>query len=224
MAYYLKKTSASQATKALRYRLRQLPLYYKLIGFGSLISIVSIFLPWVSYESRVFNGVEDITFLIGYIIFILSLLLFLFFILHLWEKKLPRLPVKEYTLSMFSGLQIILLSLVAFSVYNRLFLYTSTSEIRFGLTGTIIAGVLICIGSYLAWREEKEESVKKTFMHVPEATPGKDLEKFFQKSKENHKLLSAEETGSSGADPTPPPSEGQNPDQSQPPNLKMFEE
>ncbi len=221
MAYYHKKTNSSHVGKELQYRFRQLPLHHKLVGIGGLVSLIGVFLPWFSYGSKAFNGLQDTTFLIGYIIFTLSLLMVLVFVIRALDKKFPKMPMKEYTLAMVSGFQVLLLSIVAFSLYTKGSLYFSETEIGMGLTPTAIGGILVFIGGYLSWKLEREETVKKTFMHMPEQENSKDLEKIFQKTKDDNKLMTAEEST-----PVEHRREEAAPESNEkmPPNLKMFDE
>lgn len=194
MAYYPKSSSSQTLLKDIQYKIRQLTLHQKLVGLGSILSIMGVFLPWMSYENKSFSGVQDMTYLIGYIILVLSCILFVFFLLRVSGKRLPRLPFKEHTFSMVCGLQIIILSVVAFSIYNKLFLFTATSEIQFGISITIIGGVFIILGSYFSWLQERKENVRKTFIHMPEEDNRNELEKIFQKTREDNKAFVPEET------------------------------
>lgn len=201
MAYYPKSTSSNIGWgKFLRYKLSDLPLHQKLVGIGSLISIIGVLLPWISYDDHTRNGLQDITFLVGYIIIFLSALVLLSVILKMTKKKFLKFPLRETLLSLFTGTQIVLLSVISFSIYSQLFLYTSSSQIRFGLTFSGIGGLMILIGSYLAYKEEKQDAVKKTFLHhLPEEEEqDQELEQFFQKSKEKHNTLEIEESSPKG--------------------------
>jgi hypothetical protein len=219
MVYYLKRKSTGEMGKAFKYRLKQLPLYYKLTGIGSLLSLIAIFLPWLSYDAIVWNGFQGITYPIGYIIVFLSFLVFIFFLFHWFDKKIPKFPFKEYTFNIVAGGEIVLLCIITILIYNAIYFFTSKSNIELGVSISALGGLLISIGGYLAWKEERQDNVKKTFIHMPEQEPDKDLERYLKKSKDEHKMLSVEESmGEERARTEEPVKEDQ-----QPPNLKMFE-
>jgi hypothetical protein len=218
MVYYLKRKSTGEIGKAVKYRLKQLPLYYKLTGMGSFLSLIAVFLPWLSYDAIVWNGFTGITYPMGYMIIFLSFVVFLFFLFHWFNKKIPKFPFKEHTFNMVAGGEIVLLCVMTILIYNTFYFFTSKSNIELGVSMAAIGGLLIAIGGYLAWKEERQESVKKTFIHLPEQEPDKDLERYLKKSKDEHKILSVEESGEEEKD------HGENPMQEeQQPNLKIFE-
>lgn len=206
--------------KEFKYRFKQLPLYYKLTGMGSIIALLAVFLPWISYDTKGSNGLQGLTYLIGYVILFLSLVTLIFFLFRLFDKKHPKIPCKEHTLYMIAGGEIMLLSMIAFSIYSSLFFFTSKYSIELGVSISTIGGLLVLMGGYLAWKEERQDNVKKTFIHMPEPEPDKDLERYLKKSKDEHKMLSAEESiGEEKISASENRSEGEE----QPPNLKMFE-
>lgn len=95
--------------------------------------------------------------------------------------------------------------------------------VEWGLTITTIGGLIILIGGYLAWKEEREENVRKTFIHLPEQEPDKDLERYLKKSKAEHKILSVEEESQPEEKRSLHEEESVTDEEKQPPNLQMFD-
>ncbi len=221
MPYYpRRKNNGNDLAKKIGYLLKNLRFYHKLEGIGILITLIGLFLPWISYDAeKSTNGFQNVGYLIGWIILIVIGVLALLLILRLFDRKPPKIPIKEYTLIFMSGAQIVLLSCIAFSIYSSFFHVTASYETRFGIGITLFGGVVVAFAGYLAWKEEQEENSKKTFLHLPDDEETvHDLERYLQKTKQEHKLLSVEDEAiQSGRE-----SHTQSDNRKEPPNLSMF--
>ena len=154
-------------------KIQNAPLHVKLIGGGGLLSAVGCFLPWYakSFGSRTetFNGLQDMTYLIGYIVLVLGLFSLILSLYHVFNWKLFKLPVKEHWLHIFSAVQIVMLGFIAWSIYNAAYeMFSSSVELKFGLTVSMVGGTLLFFGGYLGLEEEKRQEAHKTFIHLPE--------------------------------------------------------
>ncbi|PJC37354.1 hypothetical protein CO046_00935 [Candidatus Peregrinibacteria bacterium CG_4_9_14_0_2_um_filter_53_11] len=139
----------------------QLPLYQKLIGFGSLFLVISTLLPWYSdlnnYNSGdQYLGITGPAYLAGIAILILGSLSFWSFSYHLLERREPRLPVREAILHLAVAIESLFLLVIVNSFYfdSSFGLAIKYKESRFGMTIAIVSSLVLLAGGYLRNRHE----------------------------------------------------------------------
>jgi len=147
-----------------------LPMYQKIIGVGSLISIIGALLPWYSdidtfNTGDTFLGVTGPLYLVGYIIIALSLFSLILSGLRAFDKKLPSLPMKESMIYIISGASSIFLMIIASSVYShyKFGINLTSKEQQFGMMITFIGAVAITLGGVLQNRERGTSRMIKEF-------------------------------------------------------------
>lgn len=139
----------------------RLPKQTKFIGLGSLILGISTFLPWYadldSYKiGDQFLGITGPASIVGIVILLLSGFSFWIFSYHLFERKVPRLPVREGILNLFVAIEsLFLLVLVNFIYFHPKFGVNITlKESRFGMAGAFIGAIVLLIGGYIQNKTE----------------------------------------------------------------------
>ncbi|MFC1749340.1 hypothetical protein ACFL2V_11095 [Pseudomonadota bacterium] len=158
-----------------------LPLPKKILGAGTLLMIISLFLPWYqdkdTFNTGVeFSGLSGPLFLMGLTLLALSILSAAALIMGGMNKKVPFLPFKASALYLFNGLFSFYVLLIANSVYfhQNFGLNITFKQSRFGMFFAFIAASLITIGGYLDARDkgsimkEFNEDIDETFIKVPE--------------------------------------------------------
>lgn len=158
-----------------------LPLPKKILGAGTLLMIISLFLPWYMDKDAFnigveFSGVSGPLFLMGLTLLALSVLSVATLIMGGMNKKVPFLPFKSSALYLFNGLFSFYVLLIANSVYfhQNFGLNITFKQSRFGMFFAFIAASLITIGGYLDSRDkgsimkEFHEDLDETLIKVPE--------------------------------------------------------
>lgn len=158
------RTAGSKLQKDLKYKFRLFPFSNKIGASGSILCILSFLLPWISKElmKGASLNVESIIFTNKIFIIVLSLLVFGLFLIRFLGNKI-NLIVKEYTIHMFIGLNILILTLSTIFIIQKLNTIFPTS-ISYGPYFSAIGGVLIAIGGYYMYAEEIHDKQKKTFL------------------------------------------------------------
>lgn len=139
----------------------RLPKHIKMIGIGSLILLISTLLPWYadldSYRiGDQFLGVTGPASFVGIAILLLSGLSLWIFSYHLFERHVPRLPVREAILHLAVSIESLFLLVLVNSIYfhPKFGVNITLKESRFGMTVAFIGAVVLLIGGYLQNKEE----------------------------------------------------------------------
>lgn len=132
-----------------------------MIGIGSLILLISTILPWYadldSYRiGDQFLGITGPASFVGIAILLLSGLSLWIFSYHLFERHVPRLPVREAILHLFVSIESLFLLVLVNSIYfhPKFGVNITLKETRFGMTIAFIGAVVLLIGGYIQNREE----------------------------------------------------------------------
>lgn len=139
----------------------RLPKHTKMIGIGSLILLISTILPWYadldSYRiGDQFLGITGPASFVGIAILLLSGLSLWIFSYHLFERHVPRLPVREAILHLFVSIESLFLLVLVNSIYfhPKFGVNITLKETRFGMTIAFIGAIVLLIGGYLQNKEE----------------------------------------------------------------------
>lgn len=145
-----------------------------MVFFGSIIALVSVFLPWYQVDqlttdegSRLIRTLEisngfglfPIFGLLSLVFVVTSLLVFAQCCLG--EKKV--LGFFHGNTWMATGGQALFTLLIAFSVLFSQMQTDSTAEIRFGIFAAVMGFFVIIFGGYLYEKQRKEEEARKAF-------------------------------------------------------------
>ncbi|MBI2638202.1 hypothetical protein HYW83_01290 [Candidatus Peregrinibacteria bacterium] len=139
----------------------RLPKHIKMIGIGSLVLLISTILPWYadldSYRiGDQFLGITGPASFVGIAILLLSGLSLWIFSYHLFERHVPRLPVREAILHLAVSIESLFLLVLVNSIYfhPKFGVNITLKETRFGMTVAFIGAVVLLIGGYLQNKEE----------------------------------------------------------------------
>ena len=146
--------------------------FEKKILFGvQILTMFGCFAPWFSAEPIAYqvpiltNAFTGVTFLMGWLIFIIALGVSVFFLDRLLEKEKIKLPFSENFLYFFShGLQLLLIVL-AWSVLSIDASGYGTSEIRFGLFFCLIIQIVGFVSAYLNYQASLQAESKAFFKY-----------------------------------------------------------
>ena len=157
---------------------RDLPAQKKYVFVGSFIAMISVFLPWYQetderFGSEVFFGMNGPLYFLGWTIWFVNGVIFLFSYLEMRGKKLPRLPFSDWIPHMISGISSLYILVAANTIYFHSAFGVSlfTKETRFGMIVAFIGSIVLTLGSYL------EKQSKDTSFHSLHAEHKEDEQK-----------------------------------------------
>lgn len=168
-----------------------LSLEHKVICLVHGATLLLAFFPWYSetpaYGDALWRtAFQGPSFLIGTSIFLLSLLVIIYFVDILWERKKfnIRLPIDPIFLAI--GAQQLLLIVLAWSVLEHTASQSYSAEIRFGVFLVFLLQFAGLISSILSIKGNRKQQVRTFFQH-PESNPS-------QEKKGEHKNTAKEQS------------------------------
>ena len=147
---------------------RALSFEKKTIFLAHLATMIVCFIPWFSAEPVYgdpffYNAFTGPAFLIGYVIFLISLVIFLLFLDRLLDKRKIKLTFSENYLYGICGLEQLLLLVLTWSVLAVSGNQFESSMVRFGIFVALIAQVVGLVATFLELQQDKQEQVKEFF-------------------------------------------------------------
>lgn len=140
-----------------KYRLKKLPLVSKFVLFGSMLAIIGVFLPWYRDIDKfntgdVFLGITGPLYLAGIIVLLSSIVSCGMIALRLFEKPIPKLPLKEEQFYVFSSSLSMLMLVLTVSVFfhNKFGVNLIDKSIGIGMMMTFIGCGLVLLGAIIA--------------------------------------------------------------------------
>ncbi|MBA4336488.1 hypothetical protein C0416_01805 [bacterium] len=177
-------------------KFNNLPTHQKFIGIGALITIISSFLTWYKDidafdRGGAYLGITGPLYLIGYVIICLSAFSLGLTILHLFERKIPSLPIKESMVYLLSGATSLFLLIIANSIYfhPQFGLNITSKEYGVGMMLAFIGAIALTTGGVMKNRESGTNRLIKEFQEeaqTPDVDPVIELNNF-QKEQEKRK-------------------------------------
>lgn len=168
-------------SKRLAQVFQDLPFEKKLLGIGSLLLVLSLFLPWYqdldSFKTGdMFLGVTGPLYLAGLSLLAMGVGNLVFMYMEMNKKKMPILNMKFSTFYFMSGIFAFFMLLLVNSVYfhPKFGINITLKQSQFGMFFAFIASSFITIGGYLASRDKatllkefREEIEQDEFIHLP---------------------------------------------------------
>lgn len=176
----------------------------KLLGIGSLVLVLSLFLPWYqdldSFKTGdMFLGVTGPLYLAGLSLLAMGAGNLVFMYMEINNKKMPLLNMKFSTFYFISGVFAFFMLLLVNSVYfhPKFGINITLKQSQFGMFFAFIASSFITIGGYLASRDKatllkefREEIEQDEFIHLP------------KQEKASQNIRTPEPSGPPAQDPT----------------------
>lgn len=160
-----------------------LPFERKIVAVGSLLMVVSVFLPW--YEDRdsfntgdVFLGITGPLYLAGISIFLMAAMNLALIVMDSIGRRAPA-GIRASRFFIIAAAASMYLLLIVNSVYfhNKFGVNITFKQSPFGMFTAFIAWALMTIGAYLCMRErtsiikEFQEKAQESLIKVPAAQP-----------------------------------------------------
>ena len=144
-------------------RLKSLPLTQKFVLLGSILAMLGAFMPWYSDVDRFktgdsFLGITGPMYLAGFFVLVGGLISLALILSKLMEKDLPKLPLKEAHIHIFTGGLSVLMLILAASVYfhPKFGVNLTDKNMGFGMMLDFMGVGLVILGGILALRTDKE--------------------------------------------------------------------
>lgn len=168
-------------SKQLSQIFKELPFEKKLLGIGSILMAVSVFLPWYqdldSFKTGdMFLGITGPLYVGGISLLIMSSLNMTLLFFEKTGGKLPYVNIKPSSFYFVSGIFAFFMLLLVNSVYfhPKFGLNITLKQSQFGMFFAFIAASFITIGGYLTGRDKatllrefQEEAAEDEFIHLP---------------------------------------------------------
>ncbi|MCA9374099.1 MAG: hypothetical protein R3B71_00085 [Candidatus Gracilibacteria bacterium] len=168
-------------SKQLSQIFQELPFEKKLLGIGSLLMIVSVFLPWYqdldSFKTGdMFLGITGPLYIAGVSLLVMSVMNVALLFFEKTGRKLPYVNIKPSNFYFVSGIFAFFMLLLVNSVYfhPKFGINITLKQSQFGMFFAFIAASFITIGGYLAGRDKatllrefQEEMEEDEFIHLP---------------------------------------------------------
>jgi hypothetical protein len=169
--------------KRINQLLKGLSFEKKLLGAGSVLLALSVFLPWYqdvdSFKyGYTFLGVTGPLYLAGFTLLALAIANIALIVSDELGKKIPFFNIRKSSFFMASGIFTFYLLLVINSVYfhNKFGVNITFKESQFGMFLAFISASLITIGGYLSGREkstvlkEFREKAEESLIKIPDSS------------------------------------------------------
>jgi len=158
--------------------LRALAFELKVIFWAHVLTLALCLCPWFSAkplssgEGISYNAFQGEGFLLGFLIFVISLVVIALFADKLFETKRVKSPFPEMYIFLIASIQQILLIILVWSVLAQVGNQYHDASVRFGLFSVFAVQVIALVGAVLFIQVEKEKEARGFFRHpnVPEKT------------------------------------------------------
>ena len=168
-------------SKSITQLFQELSFEKKLLGVGSIVMILSLFLPWYqdldSFKTGdVFLGITGPLYFGGFSLLAVGAGNLFFMYMEINGKKMPLVNMKPSTFYFASGLFSFFMLLLINSVYfhAKFGINITLKQSQFGMFFAFIAASFMTIGGYLASRDKatllkefQEELEQDAFIHLP---------------------------------------------------------
>ncbi len=159
----------------------------KLLGIGSILLVLSLFLPWYQdldafKTGDMFLGITGPLYLAGYSLLIVGAANLAFLFLEMQSKKIPFLNIKYSSFFFAAGLFTFFMLAIVTSVYfhPKFGINITLKQSQFGLFFSFIAASCMTIGGYLTTRDratllqEFEKEARDPFIEMPKQEKPKE--------------------------------------------------
>lgn len=160
--------------RRIKHTLLRLTTEEKVIGIGSLIMFIGTFLPWYSVtmsfdkQSLTETGFSGDLGVIGFVIFLMSLLSILILIGENMRLPLPRFGYKREQIIFFFLAESFFLTLLVMAVYTKRSLEFTDAGLRFGIYTVLLGSFFGGLSAFALIQKSKRTEVKEFFSHEQE--------------------------------------------------------
>lgn len=148
--------------KSFKTRLMKLPTVSKLVMVGSFIAVIGVFLPWYNDIDKygfgdMFLGISGPLYLAGIIVLLSGIASFSMIAFRLFDKPVPKLPLKENQFYVFSSSVSLTMLVLSISVFfhNSFGVSLVDKSIGVGLYLGLFGSGIVMLGAIIALRNRE---------------------------------------------------------------------
>lgn len=149
-------------TKHIKKILSGLSFEGKLVFFGSIVLLISVFMPWYEdidtfHMGDMFLGITGPLYLVGFVLMFLSGLSLFITAYDALDKKIEKIPLEKHHLNLLVGISSLFFLLLSSSVYfhTKFGVNITMKEMGFGMIAAFIGTALIIVGGFLQNKKRK---------------------------------------------------------------------
>ncbi len=160
------ESQAKPAGQALQNIFRQIPNETKITLLGALLVVVGCFLPWWSQKAvgpygttYTINAFVDATFLLGVLVFLMSIFSIIATVFELLGKKPKFLTISHSLLQVILGSEMTLLMFIVFSIFTSPRFTVAPASISrieagvsWGIFVPLLGAAMVLVGGWLDYR------------------------------------------------------------------------
>ncbi|MBU1992973.1 MAG: hypothetical protein ABH856_04035 [Patescibacteria group bacterium] len=150
--------------KNIRHMISGLPFEGKLVFFGSVILLISAFMPWYEdvdafHMGDMFLGITGPLYLAGFVLILISGLALFAISSDALDQKLKELPLEKPHMNMMIGIASLFLLVLSSSVYfhTKFGVNITIKEMKFGMIAAFIGAFFIAFGGFM---QNKKKNVR----------------------------------------------------------------
>lgn len=146
----------------------------KVIGLGGLLVLIGSFLPWYAIEFNydkkqvIENGFSGDMGVVGFVVFIVTLLALFLMIGEYLQLRLPYLGYKKEQLLLFLMGENAFLLLLTIAIYTKRSFDFTNADLRFGLYMALIGATFATFAAFALVQKLKKRAVQEFFDHEEE--------------------------------------------------------
>lgn len=160
--------------RRIKHTLLRLTAEEKVIGIGSLLMLVGTFLPWYSVvmsfdkKSLTETGFSGDLGVIGFVVFIMSLISILVLLGENLQLPIPRFGYKREQILFFFLAEAFFLTVLVMAVYTKRSLDFTDAGLRFGIYLVLLGSFFGGLSSFALIQKTKRTEVREFFSHEQE--------------------------------------------------------
>lgn len=145
----------------------------RVLNGGALVGMLGVFLPWISGEwlggePLHYSGLQSYTAFHGIGILALNVFILSMTLIPLAGGPIIVTQQKKNVLRLLASSQVVILTLLAFSVLTSITFEFSHMGIRFGIYVSLLGNLLVVFEAFYKWREQQEQQIR-SFFHYEES-------------------------------------------------------
>ena len=167
----------------------KLTISYKIIGLGSFLGVLSVFMPWYSDFNSLNSGISYLgvtgpLYLLGIVVFLISIMNLGIIASKVFNYKLPNLKTKNENLFIGGGFLATLMIIIAFSIYfhNSFGINILNKKVRIGLIFAFISSISVSFGGIMELNKKNFHKITVHEKALSEFGVGKDSGKALHRS------------------------------------------
>ena len=160
--------------RRIKHTLLRLTAEEKAIGIGSLVMIIGSFMPWYSVTMNFDNkslsetGFSGDLGVIGFVIFLMSLISILVLIAENMHLPLPNFGYKREQILFFFLGEAFFLTLLTMAIYTKRSLEFTEAGLRFGIYMVLLGAFFGALSAFALIQKKKKKEVQAFFSHEQE--------------------------------------------------------